>query len=51
MCVGKCEKRPYIKEDDSVGARKESSIVMTGDDRFGDAAAYMKFYKCFIGYS
>jgi len=42
MCVGKIQMRPAVAEDGvTIIARKECSMVITGDHRYADAAGYL----------
>jgi hypothetical protein len=50
ICAGKIEKRPIVDADGNITIADISSIVGTGDHRFGDAVIWKPFFKAFMGY-
>lgn len=49
-CIGKIEKRPIVDDSGQIIVADMTSLVGTGDHRFGDAIIWNPLFKCFRGY-
>ena len=50
ICAGKIEKRPICDDEGNIVVADMSSIVGTGDHRYGDAVIWKPFFKSFRGF-
>jgi len=50
MCTGKIEKKPIVNDKGEIEVASIMTAVATGDHRYGDAAIFINFFKCFENY-
>ena len=50
ICTGKIEKKPIVNDAGEIEIASMMTAVATGDHRYGDAAIFINFFKCFQSY-
>lgn len=50
FCIGKCEKKAIVDENNEIKVGNVLNMTSTGDHRYGDAAVFLPLMRCVTGF-